>query len=123
MSETRKIRSVLKAKPTIEGAGVHLKRVFGFNEVPMFDPFLLLDDFRAAWRGGSGMKGTLLASFGIGLAIGMLVFASIGSPQAMAERSRNTATAGPNRSSYNSCGSGAKAMVSVLKLKKLVKMG
>ena len=45
---------------------------------------LLLDDFRAAWRGGSGMKGTLLASFGIGLAIGMLVFASIGSPQAMA---------------------------------------
>ena len=46
MTTTRKIRKVLKAKPTMEGAGVHLKRVFGFSEVPMFDPFLLLDDFR-----------------------------------------------------------------------------
>jgi redox-sensitive bicupin YhaK (pirin superfamily) len=44
---TRKIQKVLKSKPTIEGAGVHLKRVFGFSEVPMFDPFLLLDDFRS----------------------------------------------------------------------------
>lgn len=33
------------AKPTIEGAGVHLKRGFGFNEVPLFDPFLLFDHF------------------------------------------------------------------------------
>ena len=47
MTEIRKIRKVLKSKPTIEGAGVHLKRVFGFSEVPMFDPFLLLDDFRS----------------------------------------------------------------------------
>lgn len=47
MGETRKIRKVLKAKPTIEGAGVQLKRVFGFSEVPTFDPFLLLDDFRS----------------------------------------------------------------------------
>jgi quercetin 2,3-dioxygenase len=47
MIETRKIRKVLKSKPTIEGAGVHLKRVFGFSHVPMFDPFLLLDDFRS----------------------------------------------------------------------------
>ena len=47
MPETRKILKVLKSKPTIEGAGVHLKRVFGFSEVPMFDPFLLLDDFRS----------------------------------------------------------------------------
>lgn len=45
--ETRKIRKVWKSKPTIEGAGVHLKRAFGFSQVPMFDPFLLLDDFRA----------------------------------------------------------------------------
>ncbi|MFA6223758.1 MAG: pirin family protein [Desulfomonilaceae bacterium] len=43
----RKIRKVLKSKPTIEGAGVHLHRVFGFTHVPMFDPFLLLDDFRS----------------------------------------------------------------------------
>lgn len=47
MSETRKIRRILKSKPTIEGAGVHLQRAFGFSEVPMFDPFLLLDDFRS----------------------------------------------------------------------------
>jgi quercetin 2,3-dioxygenase len=47
MPATRKIRKVLKGKPTIEGAGVHLKRIFGFSEVPLFDPFLLLDDFRS----------------------------------------------------------------------------
>jgi redox-sensitive bicupin YhaK (pirin superfamily) len=46
MTTTRNIRKVLKAKPTLEGAGVHLNRVFGFSEVPQFDPFLLLDDFR-----------------------------------------------------------------------------
>ncbi|VVB87950.1 Pirin [uncultured archaeon] len=43
----RKIDSILKARPTIEGAGVHLKRAFGYNEVPLLDPFLLLDDFRS----------------------------------------------------------------------------
>jgi redox-sensitive bicupin YhaK (pirin superfamily) len=47
MIETRTIKRVLKSKPTIEGAGVHLQRVFGFSQVPMFDPFLLLDDFRS----------------------------------------------------------------------------
>ena len=47
ISEIRKIRTILKSTPTFEGAGVHLKRVFGFNEVPLFDPFLLLDDFRS----------------------------------------------------------------------------
>ncbi|MEW6673356.1 MAG: pirin family protein [Thermodesulfobacteriota bacterium] len=50
MSATRKIRKAWKSKPTIEGAGVHLKRVFGFGEVPLFDPFLLLDDFRSDRR-------------------------------------------------------------------------
>jgi len=47
MQATRKIRKVYKSKPTIEGAGVHLNRVFGYREVPLFDPFLLLDDFRS----------------------------------------------------------------------------
>ena len=47
MSKTRRIRKVLKSRPTIEGAGVHLKRVFGYSQVPLFDPFLLLDDFRS----------------------------------------------------------------------------
>ncbi|MEW6599804.1 MAG: pirin family protein [Nitrospirota bacterium] len=47
MKNQRKIRKVLKSKPTIEGAGVHLRRAFGFSEVPMLDPFLMLDDFRS----------------------------------------------------------------------------
>lgn len=44
---SRKISKVLESKPTLEGAGVHLKRVFGFGEVSLYDPFLLLDDFRS----------------------------------------------------------------------------
>ncbi len=47
MDKTRKIRKLFKSKPTIEGAGVHLRRGFGFSEVPLFDPFLLFDDFRS----------------------------------------------------------------------------
>ncbi len=43
---TRKIQKVMKSKPTLEGAGVHLRRAFGFGAVRTFDPFLLLDDFR-----------------------------------------------------------------------------
>ena len=48
MTETRKIRRIWRSKPTMEGAGVHLRRAFGYSEVPMFDPFLLLDDFRSS---------------------------------------------------------------------------
>lgn len=47
MVKNRIIRKVIKSRPTIEGAGVHLKRAFAFPEVPAFDPFLLLDDFRS----------------------------------------------------------------------------
>jgi redox-sensitive bicupin YhaK (pirin superfamily) len=43
----RKVKEVIKSKPTIEGAGVRLERVFGFAELPRLDPFLLLDDFRS----------------------------------------------------------------------------
>ena len=42
----RKIQKMAKAKPTMEGAGVHLHRAFGFHDTENFDPFLLLDDFR-----------------------------------------------------------------------------
>ncbi len=45
--QTREIKKVLKSKPMIEGAGVHLNRAIGFSEKGMFDPFLLLDDFRS----------------------------------------------------------------------------
>lgn len=47
MSAIRRIKAVSKAKPTIEGAGVHLKRAFGYYQFPHFDPFLLLDDFHS----------------------------------------------------------------------------
>jgi len=43
----RAVAEVLAARPTIEGAGVHLRRAFGGAEVPRLDPFLLLDDFRS----------------------------------------------------------------------------
>jgi hypothetical protein len=35
------------SQPTLEGAGVHLRRAFGFHNPKAFDPFLLLDDFRS----------------------------------------------------------------------------
>jgi redox-sensitive bicupin YhaK (pirin superfamily) len=47
MTQVRAVERVLRAYPTIEGAGVHLHRAFGSYEVPQFDPFLMLDDFRA----------------------------------------------------------------------------
>ncbi|MBI5602557.1 MAG: pirin family protein [Deltaproteobacteria bacterium] len=47
MNSVRMISKVWKSKPTIEGAGVHLKRAFGNTQVPQFDPFLLLDDFHS----------------------------------------------------------------------------
>ena len=47
MNAARKIKKVFRSKQTIEGAGVHLKRAFGFSEAGQFDPFLLMDDFRS----------------------------------------------------------------------------
>ncbi len=45
---TRRISKILKSLPAIEGAGVHLKRAFGYSQVPLFDPFLMLDDFHTS---------------------------------------------------------------------------
>ena len=42
----RPVKRVVEAKPTMEGAGVKLRRAFGFGETEAYDPFLLLDDFR-----------------------------------------------------------------------------
>ena len=47
MVHVRHIGKVSRAQATLEGAGVHLHRAFGYGEVPLFDPFLMLDDFRA----------------------------------------------------------------------------
>src|SRR5215472_15364475 len=42
----RPVKRLIQSKPTLEGAGVHLRRAFGFGNTKDFDPFLLLDDFR-----------------------------------------------------------------------------
>jgi hypothetical protein len=52
----RPVKRIVEAKPTIEGAGVHLRRAFGFGDTEETDPFLLFDDFRnedpRAYRAG-----------------------------------------------------------------------
>src|SRR5438034_4314259 len=42
----RPIKRIVQSQPTIEGAGVRLRRAFGFGDTKEFDPFLLFDDFR-----------------------------------------------------------------------------
>ncbi len=42
----RAVKSISQSVPTLEGAGVRLRRAFGFGKTSDFDPFLLLDDFR-----------------------------------------------------------------------------
>jgi len=57
MTEERVVARAWSSRPTMEGAGVRLKRVFGFHEVPDLDPFLLLDHF------GSDNPSDYLAGF------------------------------------------------------------
>jgi quercetin 2,3-dioxygenase len=42
----RSVKMVRAARPTLEGRGVHLRRAFGNGDETVFDPFLMLDDFR-----------------------------------------------------------------------------
>ena len=42
----RPVKHVVQSKPTLEGAGVKLRRAFGFGTTSEYDPFLLFDDFR-----------------------------------------------------------------------------
>jgi redox-sensitive bicupin YhaK (pirin superfamily) len=48
MPRIRPLSRLLRSQPIIEGAGVRLKRAFGSSQLPLFDPFLLLDDFHSA---------------------------------------------------------------------------
>jgi quercetin 2,3-dioxygenase len=43
----RPIKSISHSRPTMEGAGVKLRRAFGFGDTSDFDPFLMMDDFRS----------------------------------------------------------------------------
>ncbi len=47
MAKIRLVEHLSRSRPTIEGAGVRLKRAFGSAEVPRYDPFLMLDDFHS----------------------------------------------------------------------------
>jgi len=47
MASARKIMRAQRSRPTLEGAGVRLKRAIGPYEAPLVDPFLLLDDFHS----------------------------------------------------------------------------
>jgi quercetin 2,3-dioxygenase len=51
MKKVRKVKAVWPGVPTLEGAGVRLRRVFGFEKVPGLDPFLMLDDFSSSEPG------------------------------------------------------------------------
>jgi len=42
----RPVKRVSQSVPTMEGAGVRLRRAFGFGDTSDFDPFLMMDDFR-----------------------------------------------------------------------------
>lgn len=42
----RPVKRIAQSTPTSDGAGVKLRRAFGFGTTSEFDPFLLLDDFR-----------------------------------------------------------------------------
>jgi quercetin 2,3-dioxygenase len=45
--ESREVTQVIDAQPTIEGAGVHLRRSLGSRALPLLDPFLMLDEFHS----------------------------------------------------------------------------
>jgi redox-sensitive bicupin YhaK (pirin superfamily) len=47
MKKIRSINFVQASHPTMEGAGVKLKRAFAHRETKILDPFLLLDDFHS----------------------------------------------------------------------------
>jgi redox-sensitive bicupin YhaK (pirin superfamily) len=42
----RPVKNIVQSQPHLEGAGVKLRRAFGFGDTTAFDPFLLFDDFR-----------------------------------------------------------------------------
>ncbi|MEI7941720.1 MAG: pirin family protein [Candidatus Riflemargulisbacteria bacterium] len=45
MSDVRTVKKVIKGIPSMDGAGVHLVRMFGNYDVKDFDPFLMMDAF------------------------------------------------------------------------------
>ena len=48
MAKNRSFEQVLNGRQTVDGAGVHLYRVFGNDQIERLDPFLLLDDIHSS---------------------------------------------------------------------------
>jgi redox-sensitive bicupin YhaK (pirin superfamily) len=46
----RAIKKIFRGQRVLEGAGVKLRRIFGFSDPELFDPFLLFDDFSSENR-------------------------------------------------------------------------
>jgi redox-sensitive bicupin YhaK (pirin superfamily) len=46
-SLAREVEQLVDAQPTVEGAGVRLRRSLGTRALPLVDPFLLLDEIRS----------------------------------------------------------------------------
>jgi quercetin 2,3-dioxygenase len=44
----REVAKIFRPQPTLEGAGVHLRRAFSYPEAHELDPFLLFDDFSSS---------------------------------------------------------------------------
>jgi len=47
MKSIRLVKKITRSRPTLEGAGVRLLRAFGNADLPLYDPFLMLDDFHS----------------------------------------------------------------------------
>ncbi len=60
----RPVKRIIESQPTMEGAGVKLRRGFGFGDTTEFDPFLLFDDFRNDHPNDylAGFRGTRIAA-------------------------------------------------------------
>ena len=48
----RPVKRIVQAQPAVEGAGVRLRRAFGFGDTDETDPFLLLEAVREVAAGG-----------------------------------------------------------------------
>lgn len=47
LSRPREVANLVDAQPTVEGAGVRLRRALGSRALPLLDPFLLLDEIHS----------------------------------------------------------------------------
>ena len=97
----RSLADIVEAVPSVDGAGVKLRRVFGFNERRGFDPFLLLDHF------GSDDPADYLAGFPLHPHRGIeTVTYLLAGEVAHGDSMGNRGTIGPGDAQWMTAGSG-----------------